>query len=93
MKTLVELLSFKRMIAPVVLQILFWGAIGGVLYGTYVLYTLDHGAWPLPLIFGTLLVRVLFEMGILAFRIYDRLGEVRDALLVAGAPDGGQQQE
>ena len=80
MNSLVELLTFRRMVAPAVLQVLFWGAIGGVLYGTYVLVVLDSWAWPLSLVFGTLLVRVLFEMGILAFRVYDRMGEIRDEL-------------
>lgn len=80
MNSLVELLTFRRMIAPVILQILFWGAIGGVLYGTYVLIVLGNWAWPLSLVFGVLAVRVLFELSILAFRAYDRLGEIRDAL-------------
>ncbi len=80
MKSLVELLAFRRMIAPVILQILFWGAIGGVLYGTYVLVVLGNWAWPLSLVFGVLAVRVVFELSILAFRVYDRLGEIRDAL-------------
>jgi len=80
MKAWWEILAFRRMVAPVIIQILFWGAIGGVLYGTYVLIELDHWAWPLPLIFGTLVVRVIFETAILAFRTYDRLGEIRDEL-------------
>ena len=80
MNTLIEILTFRRMIAPAILQVLFWGAIGGVLYGTYVLISLDNWVWPLPLIFGTLAVRVLFETVILAFRRYDRLGEIRDGL-------------
>ena len=80
MKPFLELLTFRRMIAPIILQLLFWGAIGGVLYGTYVLIVLGNWAWPLSLVFGTLVVRVMFEMAILAFRAYDRLGEIRDAL-------------
>ena len=80
MNALIETLTFRRMIAPTVLQILFWAAIGGVLYGTYVLISLGNRAWPLPLIFGPLLVRVIFETAILAFRMYDRLGEIRDRL-------------
>jgi len=80
MNSLVELLTFRRMIAPVILQILFWGALGGVFYGTYVLIVLGNWAWPLSLFFGTLAVRVMFELSILAFRTYDRLGEIHDAL-------------
>ncbi len=82
MNTLWEILTFRRMISPVVLQILFWAGIGGTLYGTYVLYSLGNWAWPLPLIFGPLVVRVLFESWMLAFRTYDRLGEIRDVLKV-----------
>ena len=80
MNTLIETLTFRRMIAPAILQILFWAAIGGVLYGTYALISLGSPAWPLSLVFGTLAVRVLFETAILAFRLYDRLGEIRDGL-------------
>ncbi len=75
-----DLLVFRRMISPIILQVLFWGAIGGTLYGTYVLIELEHWAWPLSLVFGTLAVRVIFETAILAFRAYDRLGEIRDEL-------------
>jgi hypothetical protein len=79
-KTLVELLTFRRMIAPIILQVLFWSAIGGVLYGAYVLIVLGNWAWPLALVFGTLLVRVMFELAILAFRTYDRLGDILERL-------------
>jgi len=84
MKTAFEVLVFKKMISPLLLQILFWGAIGGTFYGTFVLIILDQWAWPLALVFGTLTVRVLFEGFILAFRSYERMGEVRDAVLQLG---------
>ena len=80
MSVIWELLVFRRMISPIILQVLFWGAIGGTLYGTYVLIELGHWTWPVALIFGTLAVRVIFETAILAFRTYDRLGEIRDEL-------------
>lgn len=75
-----NVLTFRRMISPFVLQILFWGGVGGTLYGTYVLLIVGHWAWPLTLFFGVLVCRVIFEMAILAFRTYDRLGEIREAL-------------
>lgn len=75
-----QILTFRRMIAPIVLQILFWAGIGGTLYGTYVLIHLGHWAWWMALIFGTLFTRVISEGAILLFRTYDRLGEIRDAL-------------
>jgi len=80
MTALWEVLLFRRMVSPIILQVLFWGGIGGTLYGTYVLIVLGHWAWPLSLIFGILLVRVIFETAILAFQTFDRLGEIRDAL-------------
>jgi len=84
MSTFWQILTFRRMIAPVVLQILFWAGIGGTLYGTYVLTHLGHWAWWMALIFGTMATRVIFEGAILLFRTYDRLGEIREALDMAG---------
>lgn len=80
MATFMQVLSFRRMISPVLLQILFWAGIGGVLYGTYTLIKLEHWAWWTALIFGTLLVRVIFERAILSFRSYDRLNEIASLL-------------
>jgi hypothetical protein len=85
MSTLWQVLTFQRMIAPIVLQILFWAGIGGTLYGTYVLIHLGHWAWWTALVFGTLSTRVIFEGAILLFRAYDRLGEIRDALQTANS--------
>jgi len=80
MNRIVDILLFRRMVAPAVLQILFWGGIGGTLYGAWVLFSLGHWAWSIALIFGSLATRVLFETAILAFRAYERLNEIRDAL-------------
>ena len=80
MRVVWEVITFRRMILPIIIQILFWGGIGGTLYGTYVLLKLGNWAWPLALIFGTLAVRVFFERMILAFRAYDRLGVICDTL-------------
>lgn len=83
-----QILIFRRMIAPLVLQILFWAGIGGTLYGAYVLIRLDNWAWIMALVFGTLATRVVFEGAIQLFRTYDRLGEIRDALRVTHPPAG-----
>lgn len=80
MKFILDILAFKRMVSPVILQLLFWAGIGGCLYGTYVLIMLENWAWPFPLIFGPLIVRVIFEKFILAFRTYDRLCDVHEAV-------------
>lgn len=78
MKTLLDIFLFKRMISPVILQILFWAGVLGCLYGSYVLYSLENWAWPFPLILGPLLVRVIFEAALLSFRIYDQLVAIAD---------------
>lgn len=84
MKTLVDILRFKTMIAPVILQVMFWTGIGGTLYGTYVLIHLGNWAWPLALFFGTLTTRVIFEGAILGFRAYDRLVQISQAVEMNG---------
>lgn len=79
MKSIWSIITFQRMISPILIQIIFWAGVGGSLYGTYVLVTLGNWAWPFPLIFGPLLMRVLTESWILAFRAYDRLVEISEA--------------
>ena len=80
MKTLLDVLSFRAMVSPWLLQFLFWGGIGGVLYGTYVLYTRDHWAWWIALLFGSLVTRVIFERAIIAYKTYERLNEIAGKL-------------
>ena len=76
-----EFLTFRRMIGPFVLQILFWGS--AVMVLAFGLRELDSGdslvGWAV-IIFGILVLRVLFEMVLLFFRMYDRLGQIRNVL-------------
>jgi hypothetical protein len=81
MKVLIDFFTFKTMVSPTVLQVLFWAGIGGCIYGSYVLVKLDNWAWWMPLIFGTLVTRVIFERAILAFRSYLRLSEIADIMI------------
>lgn len=83
MRALIEILTFRRMIAPVVLQLLFWAGIAGCLYGAYVLYNMGNWAWVFAFFLGPLLVRVIFEHALLSFRTYDTLREI------SGKLDGG----
>lgn len=80
MRSLVDILRFRTMIAPYVLELLFWAGIAGTLYGAYWLFTHGNWAWWLALVFGSLMTRLIFEFALLAFRSYDRLVEIRDAL-------------
>ena len=45
MTTFWDILTFQRMVAPIILQVLFWAGIAGTIYGSYVLVRLDHWAW------------------------------------------------
>jgi len=80
MKTIWQFLVFERMASPVLLQLLFWAGVAGSLYGAYVLFQLGNWAWPFPLLLGPLLVRVIFERAIIAFRSYDRLCDIQARL-------------
>jgi len=80
MKAFKEYLTFKKFMMPVVLQILFWAGIGGVLYGSWWLYTNDNWAWIMALIFGTLLTRMIFESFILRYQSFKNLKDIRDKL-------------
>jgi hypothetical protein len=109
-----ELLTFRRMIAPFVLQLFFWLAVLGnigagammVVFGVLAL-TASVGSSPAAgggnappgvaeaatygggvmivgglaqMVLGPLVTRMVFEMLIMVFRIYDVLREVRDKL-------------
>ena len=81
-----EFLTFKKMVSPLILQILFWAGIAGTLYGAHVLYMMDNWAYIFPLILGPLIIRVIFERIIISFRSYDRLCDIANGigLLEAG---------
>ncbi|MEZ4712250.1 MAG: hypothetical protein R3A44_33990 [Caldilineaceae bacterium] len=75
-----EYLFFRKMLSPILLQILFWPAIGASIY--YSAWLIWHGnriGWA-PLIVGTLFVRVLFEMLILRFMTYEKLRQIEQQM-------------
>lgn len=65
---------------PVVLQLLFWAGIGGVLYGSWWLYTHDNWAWIMALVFGTLITRLIFESLIIRYQTYVCLMDIKEKL-------------
>ena len=80
MKKFKEFLQFKRLIMPVALQLLFWAAIGGVLYGSWWLYVNGIWAWIMSLVFGTISVRLIFEALLVRYQTYVRLNEIKELL-------------
>ena len=75
---MLDYLLFRKMIAPVLLKILFWPALAASIY--YSIWLIRNGltiGW-VPLIVGSLFVRVIFEGMMLLFSINERLGRLAD---------------
>jgi hypothetical protein len=82
-----EFLSFRKMITPVIIQVLFWiGVAVCVISG---LATMVGGDRVIPgllmLLLGPIAVRVYCELLILLFRIHDAVDEIRRS---KAAPSG-----
>ncbi len=77
-----EYLTFEKMIAPVIIQVIFWVAAVVVVLGGIV--TLFSGGFSgfleglLIIIIGPFIVRIYCELLIVVFRIYDHIREIRD---------------
>ena len=76
-----EFASFRKMITPIVIQVLFWIMVAGVIIGAIMMISTGPvGALSailfLPL--GLLGARIWCELIILLFRIRDLLQEIRD---------------
>ncbi|NPA93356.1 MAG: DUF4282 domain-containing protein [Chloroflexi bacterium] len=96
-KTWKDYLTFRRMITPVIIQIVFWVGVAAVLIGGAVAFfsglitgvsNADGGAIfaaligvPLLTVLGLVAVRVYTELLIVFFRINDNLKDIRDALV------------
>ncbi len=70
MSKLTDILTFRCLVTPVLLQVLFWAGIAGNLYGSWWLYAHGNWAWIMSLVFGSLGIRVLFESLMVKFRSY-----------------------
>jgi len=75
-----NVITFRTMLSPILLQILFWGGVGGTLYGAFWLLMRGNWAGWMALVFGLVGVRFIFEIAILAFRNYEALNEIRSSL-------------
>lgn len=92
--TLADLLGFEKLVAPKVLKVLYWlGLIGITLFALVSLagalemmsYSAATGLGMLVgvligYLIGVLFWRILIEVYMTFFGIYDRLGEIRDRL-------------
>ena len=77
---MLDFLLFRKMLAPVLLQFLFWPAAAASMYYSSQLVLNGNPMGWIPLIVGTVFVRVIFELWLLLFRIYERLGAIQRSL-------------
>ena len=75
-----QVLKFEKMVSPWLLQLLFWpAAAASIFYSSWLILEGNNIGW-VPLIVGTLFIRVLFESLILRFRTYEKLQEIEQLL-------------
>lgn len=77
-----EYLTFRKMITPVVIQVVFWlGIVGVIVAGFGAMFApAPYGGFfkgLMILIFGTLLWRIYCELVIVFFQMNDAMGEIR----------------
>ena len=75
-----EFLSFRRMITPVIIQVVFWLGIAGCVIGGLGLVAGGAGLKGIgAIVLGPLFVRVWCETVIVMFKINDALQDIRTA--------------
>jgi hypothetical protein len=81
-----EFLAFRRMVTPIVIQVIFWIGVvfcvliglGQLFFGLRFMSIISILSALFTIVVGPLLVRVWCELVILLFRIYDTLQEIKD---------------
>lgn len=80
-----EFLFFRRMLIPIIAQLLFWIAVAiCVAVGIFGLFNHDVMAGLGLMIFGPLVARLVCEYIIVFFRISDTLTEIKDMMQKKG---------
>lgn len=80
-----DYLTFRRMITPVFIQVIFWLALVGIVIAALAQIGDRPGTAILLLILGPLAVRIYAEILIVIFRMNDSLTDIRNVQL-ARAP-------
>jgi len=75
-----RILKFEKMVSPWLLQLLFWPAAAASIFFSAKLILDGYVIGWVPLVVGTLFVRVLFESLILRFRTYEKLQQIEKLL-------------
>ena len=78
---LMDFLSFRTMLLPLIIQIIFWlGLLAAVVYGIYLMTSGAVVGGLLYILVGTLGWRIYCELMIVFFRINDTLTEIKNTL-------------
>ncbi len=85
-----DFLKFRKMITPIIIQVLFWVGVAGSVIGGLVAIGTSFGRYGsgaagflgglLMLVLGPVFVRIYCELLILLFRIHETLNEIKDGL-------------
>jgi hypothetical protein len=82
-----EYLTFRKMITPVFIQIIFWIAVAAIVIGGLAAIANDNpGAGILVILIGPLVARIYAEILIVIFRINDNVGAIRYYSQARAAP-------
>ncbi len=74
-----EFLKFQKMIAPIVIQILFWiSIVANVIFAFVTMFGTSFWLGLGILILGPIIIRLYFELLIVIFKIYETLKEIKD---------------
>lgn len=75
-----DFITFRKMIAPILLKILFWPALVANIF--FSVWLIVEGNWIgiVPLFVGSLFIRVIFEIFLLLFTMNENLFEIRRSL-------------
>jgi hypothetical protein len=75
-----DFITFRKMIAPILLKILFWPALAANIF--FSVWLIVEGNWIgiVPLFVGSLFIRVIFEIFLLLFTMNENLFEIRRSL-------------
>lgn len=77
---MIDYLLFRKMIAPTILKVLFWPALFACIYYSAWLIAAGNPIGWVPLIVGSLFVRVIFEGLLLFFSINEKLSALNQTL-------------
>jgi len=91
MKLLKPYLLFDKMIAPLLLRILFWPALAACIYYSCWLIVEGNAIGWIPLTVGSLFVRIVFEWMLLFFTIQEKIDSINGHLCVIKKMDSGKQ--